>query len=186
MRSDPTLFDPPARVPRQQVRESASDRRWRLAAEHDAQYLDRQLVPIYTSWGEIFVSTPPVGQTVYPLHRFPEDHREWIILEALDDDPPQRWRTTELFMVERRSWYEWHWHRGIDPLHPERRPSLPEWMRWAVIKRDGYVCGLCGGGVDPEDVHIDHITPWSRGGKHEVNNLQVAHSLCNLRKGNRV
>ena len=45
---------------------------------------------------------------------------------------------------------------------------------------------LCGGQVEPSDVHIDHIKPYSKGGQHVLGNLQVAHSLCNIRKGARV
>lgn len=65
-----------------------------------------------------------------------------------------------------------------------RRP-LPRTLREQVIARDGYVCGLCGGAVDPTDVHIDHRLPVAWGGSDELNNLQVTHSRCNLRKGAR-
>jgi len=59
-------------------------------------------------------------------------------------------------------------------------------VRRLVIDRDGYVCGLCGKTVEPNDVHIDHIRPRARGGTDDVWNLQVAHSLCNMRKGARI
>lgn len=55
-----------------------------------------------------------------------------------------------------------------------------------VIERDGLICQLCGGAVERSDVHIDHIYPYSLGGATALNNLQVAHSLCNIRKGARV
>ena len=76
-----------------------------------------------------------------------------------------------------------HWQRGIDP--DARRPAIPAWMRATVIERDGYVCQLCGLDVEPDDVHLDHIKPWSKGGAHTVPNLQVTHSLCNMRKAAR-
>ncbi len=62
-----------------------------------------------------------------------------------------------------------------------------EWkmLRLIVISRDGLVCGICGGEVAPDDVHIDHIQPVSRGGSNDLDNLQVTHSVCNKRKGNR-
>jgi 5-methylcytosine-specific restriction endonuclease McrA len=55
-------------------------------------------------------------------------------------------------------------------------------LRAAVIARDGYTCGICGGAVESGDVHIDHVVPKRHGGPTELGNLQVAHSQCNLRK----
>lgn len=52
-----------------------------------------------------------------------------------------------------------------------------------VIARDGYVCGICGGGVAPDQMSIDHIVPISRGGTDDLDNLQAAHRSCNSRKG---
>jgi 5-methylcytosine-specific restriction endonuclease McrA len=129
---------------------------------------------------------------VYPLASFPEEYREAIARAVAAPTPPEKWLHLGPFLpdgrwtaaIPSRAWYEWHWARGIDP--DAKRERLNPWLRVQVIERDGYVCGLCGDDVDPDDVHIDHIMPWSRGGKHELSNLQVAHSTCNLRKGNRV
>jgi len=49
------------------------------------------------------------------------------------------------------------------------------------------VCLSCG--VEfTEDVikNIDHIFPISRGGRHEIENLQVLCRTCNFRKGDRI
>jgi len=51
--------------------------------------------------------------------------------------------------------------------------------------RDGYVCQLCTTAVEPTDVHLDHIKPYSKGGPTNLENLQVTHSLCNIHKGAR-
>lgn len=87
-------------------------------------------------------------------------------------------------------WQEWCGIRGIDPDRPRTsapaRPQLPPRLRLAVIERDGYVCQLCGAEVEPTDVHIDHVFPFSLGGGHTLDNLQVAHSRCNIRKGAQV
>ena len=56
-------------------------------------------------------------------------------------------------------------------------------MRQKVIQRDGYICGICGGEVAPEDIHIDHVEPVIKGGDSHFLNLRVTHSRCNLRKG---
>lgn len=46
-------------------------------------------------------------------------------------------------------------------------------------------CYLCGEPVDPEDFHLEHVMPTSRGGTSELSNLRIAHPRCNLSKGNR-
>ena len=43
------------------------------------------------------------------------------------------------------------------------------------------ICGICGLLVE-DKYHLDHIIPLSRGGKHEVSNLQLAHPFCNQSK----
>src|SRR5690606_30528426 len=60
-------------------------------------------------------------------------------------------------------------------------------------ERDGDDCQLCGAVIDfslrKEDtfmcVSVDHITPRSLGGSNDEANLQLAHLLCNISKGNR-
>lgn len=49
------------------------------------------------------------------------------------------------------------------------------------MERDGYMCRLCGKSFPPAD-SVDHIIPRSRGGSHNVSNLQAAHMSCNLKK----
>ena len=60
---------------------------------------------------------------------------------------------------------------------------VAEYLRDAVIARDGYVCGICRGEVEPVDVHIDHVVAYSKGGPTALDNLRVTHSVCNVRKG---
>jgi 5-methylcytosine-specific restriction endonuclease McrA len=52
-----------------------------------------------------------------------------------------------------------------------------------IIERFGTVCYLCGNNVEPDDIHIDHVHPLSKGGSHTIDNLRVACSRCNTRKG---
>lgn len=56
-------------------------------------------------------------------------------------------------------------------------------LKTAVIARNGYLCGICGEFVRPEDLSIDHIVPVAIGGTDLLDNLQVAHRVCNSRKG---
>ena len=127
---------------------------------------------------------------IMPLDEFEPSHLARITADIESPHPPERWRavgtpasTRPLAWIPNRSWFEWHWFRGISP--GTSRTRLPESVRTAVINRDGLVCQLCGGDVLPGDVHIDHVVPWSRGGQHTLGNLQVAHSRCNIRKGAR-
>jgi 5-methylcytosine-specific restriction endonuclease McrA len=54
-----------------------------------------------------------------------------------------------------------------------------------VLERDDGMCGICLKDVDPTDFHVDHIVSLANGGDHSYSNTQVAHPLCNLRKGAR-
>lgn len=63
---------------------------------------------------------------------------------------------------------------------------------YALAQRDGSDCTLCHEPVDLElawpDLHcatVDHVWPRSRGGSDDPANLQLAHLICNLRKGNK-
>ena len=130
-------------------------------------------------------ATPlPPGRSVYPFANFPAWKRDQIAAAVIGAKPPRRWMDLGPAQIVSRAWYEWHWHRGVDP--DKNRPRLSPALREKVIERDGLVCGLCGGPVAPDDVHIDHILPRSLGGRDRLSNLQVAHSRCNLRKGARI
>ena len=68
---------------------------------------------------------------------------------------------------------------------------VPLSVRYEVLKRAGKRCELCGVGEGDAayeerlPLHVDHITPRSKGGSNELDNLQVLCRACNLRKGNR-
>lgn len=49
------------------------------------------------------------------------------------------------------------------------------------------LCGICGKQLPSRKAStIDHIIPYSRGGGHEIENLQLAHNKCNNKKDNKV
>lgn len=47
------------------------------------------------------------------------------------------------------------------------------------------ICGICNTFIE-DKYHIDHKTPLSKGGLHEVSNLQLAHPKCNLKKRDKI
>lgn len=55
-------------------------------------------------------------------------------------------------------------------------------LRFKVLQRDNFKCCICGASPakDPSvELHIDHITPWSKGGETVIDNLQTLCSKCN-------
>jgi HNH endonuclease len=60
----------------------------------------------------------------------------------------------------------------------------------AIAERDSWSCGLCTRPVDmalrvpdPQAPTIDHVLPLAKGGDDMSTNVQLAHFLCNSRKG---
>jgi len=63
---------------------------------------------------------------------------------------------------------------------------VPLGLRYQVLEAARGRCVLCG--RSPKDgikIHIDHVTPFSQGGRTERSNLQALCHECNLGKGNR-
>jgi 5-methylcytosine-specific restriction endonuclease McrA len=68
--------------------------------------------------------------------------------------------------------------------------TQPKHLTAWLMERDQGICALCNGLVTdqtgPWRPSIDHIIPISRGGLHKVENLQLAHYRCNLKKHNKL
>lgn len=59
-------------------------------------------------------------------------------------------------------------------------------LRWRVMSRDNFKCCCCGASPAFDStvkLHVDHIIPYSKGGKTTIDNLQTLCSKCNLGKG---
>lgn len=63
------------------------------------------------------------------------------------------------------------------------RRKIPADVRSAVFERDNHRCGECG---TTDDLTLDHIHPWSRGGRDVIGNLRVLCRPCNSSKGARI
>lgn len=61
-------------------------------------------------------------------------------------------------------------------------------IRYKVLKRDHFRCVLCGRSPATEqgcELHVDHVIPFSKGGKSTLDNLRSTCRECNLGKSNR-
>lgn len=66
---------------------------------------------------------------------------------------------------------------------PIRRSAIPLDIRTAVYERDGRRCLHCGA---TQNLSLDHIWPYSKGGPDTYENLQTLCRSCNSKKGARV
>ncbi len=66
------------------------------------------------------------------------------------------------------------------------RRTIPLSLRFKVLDKANSRCLNCGRGPSHGvRLHVDHIVPFSQGGRTELSNLQSLCHLCNLGKGNR-
>lgn len=74
--------------------------------------------------------------------------------------------------------------RSVEQVRTERRRKVFGVRDSLVVfRRDGYRCVNC----DTDDnLTVDHITPWSKGGSDDLDNLQTLCGSCNSSKGDRV
>ena len=82
--------------------------------------------------------------------------------------------------------YRWTKFRGlVDPII-EGAIIEPRFFSFQVrrdLYDEGNKCKLCGNQIHCfEDSTVDHITPYSKGGKTVPENAQLAHRACNARK----
>lgn len=70
----------------------------------------------------------------------------------------------------------------------EKTRTIPLSARLKVFVRDNFRCVFCGRSPATDigiKLHIDHIVPFSEGGKTTLDNLQTLCQECNLGKSNR-
>jgi hypothetical protein len=106
-----------------------------------------------------------------------ESYREYLltVLQATDEIS-QRRKREEILRGLLQNLFE---KRDSDRLFSiEQRRIL--WNSAAVRK-----CARCHKPVTWQDLTIDHIDPWSRGGRTELDNAALMHRECNAAQGNR-
>jgi hypothetical protein len=69
---------------------------------------------------------------------------------------------------------------------PRRAKRRINWrVRATVLLRDNCTCRMCGASPARDrgvSLHVDHITPWAKGGVTALHNLQTLCSACNIGK----
>lgn len=67
---------------------------------------------------------------------------------------------------------------------PQKDPkrSFDEAQRQVIFRRGNGICMMCGKHCDWNNWEADHILPWSKGGKTEIENGQVLCPSCNSKK----
>lgn len=67
------------------------------------------------------------------------------------------------------------------------RAKMTDSLRWDILKRDNYMCQVCGSTVqDGVKLHVDHIIPVSKGGLTVKSNLRTLCDRCNLGKSDKM
>lgn len=67
---------------------------------------------------------------------------------------------------------------------PASRTELSDKRKALVRERCGNKCSYCGVSGDEAEMTIDHITPISKGGRNDIDNLNLACRSCNSKKNN--
>jgi hypothetical protein len=111
----------------------------------------------------------------------------------LPDDPK---RLAKIAKLTPRKWARWSqraiWPHtnvheaikmGIDRFVVVHRDPISPSLRQQIFERDGRQCVYCGSNAGP--FHLDHVHPFSRGGRSVAENLVVACEPCNLAKRDR-
>ncbi len=58
-------------------------------------------------------------------------------------------------------------------------------MRLAAFNRQKGICAMCGKKFSIDEMHADHIKPWSKGGHTTPDNCQMLCHTCNFTKGSK-
>lgn len=78
---------------------------------------------------------------------------------------------------------------GMNPVRPaanmaaeQSRPSIPQRLRFEVLRRDKHSCTYCGATPPHARLTVDHVMPVALGGKTSPENLVTACTDCNKGK----
>ena len=132
-------------------------------------------------------------KTLFPVYRREMKGLEWGALfnefKEREYDPAALERETVRLMADddvtrKGGIYEYLLSGGERESALSIRKFTDSQKRAAYERQDGK-CADCGRRFDFEEMHGDHIVPWSKGGHTSPDNLQMLCRTCNLRKGDR-
>lgn len=93
-------------------------------------------------------------------------------------------KNREKILAQQKKYYEENKGRWIVKAHRRRDRGMPSHVSIKDIQKlqdlQKNKCPVCQ--TQLTKYHIDHITPLSKNGKHEFNNLQLLCPTCNLNK----
>lgn len=78
----------------------------------------------------------------------------------------------------------WEYVLTREEKHLSLRAFEDDDKRTVYERQDG-ICAICKDSFEIEECEADHILPWSKGGKTEIENCQVLCKLCNQKKSNK-
>lgn len=95
-----------------------------------------------------------------------------------------RERNKDRIATQARAWHKAHPQSRLNGNHRRRARVAGVYAESVYMpelyERDKGICGLCGLDVSLNQASIDHIIPISIGGPHTMENVQLAHRLCNV------
>jgi hypothetical protein len=100
-------------------------------------------------------------------------------LPSLGWRPPAGWQPDPSWPPPPPGWQFWL-PDEIAPVGERNTRVIPQDVKIKVAARDGGRCRQCG---STEELHLDHVVPWSKGGANTVANIQLLCGPCNRRKG---
>ena len=62
---------------------------------------------------------------------------------------------------------------------------IPRPIQFRVLKRENQICNVCGKNVQDDEIHFDHIIPYSKGGSSSEDNIRLLCDQCNISRSNR-
>lgn len=122
--------------------------------------------------------------------RYRENRGREVAAQAAYRDDEQR---REEARLRTRAWVAANRERASDSAR--RRRARKRGVAYEpintlrVAERDGWICGICGGAIEPAlrypeplSKSLDHALPLSRGGSHTYDNVRITHLVCNIRR----
>lgn len=95
--------------------------------------------------------------------------------------PEYRLTRKEIRKKYRKKHVFWRLEKLLARKHDK---SITRNMLWSLCKKQRCRCALTGEKLTSDNVSCDHILPTSRGGIHEIKNLQLTTLKANLLKNN--